>query len=546
MPVRGTDGGGEDAVEADTCTQLQGAADDSKDESGSTNCPPMNCNADKKTDKCGGNFNPDAQIVHRPSLKGEVDRRDTFDKESRDERRSKNRSEEAANPPCTKNEVDRRGPIALLNDMIDKESRDERRSKNKNEESASRSCTKDEAHRRGPLALLSVILDKENRDEGRSNNTSRGSQVEDRPSTKDEDEDEIAKDEVGVVPVDAYHTELREGSGQKESQEKKESESAESASSEKASFAEGTAGNKETGDKSSGDEERQEKNEAGSTASTSSQKEADGKDTAVKKTVNNSKALEKETDDNISSLEPKSQLENTSKEERAVEEDNSPDKENDAKSSRNESQEPKGGNGILIVTDNTSLVNGAKDSSREPKKRSMNKHVGKTTVENEVAFVSSSNKRKLQDQSAESLVKRRFESVKQQPTDQPHLHQHHFLMNPHVMDPQMANLHNQQMMYWGQQMPPPQNFMHGFIPPNVLADAAAQQQMMMMMGQRTPEMPFPKGRCHRVILTLPPPDTKLGILLDDNITFGLPELKSVATNSPIRPQIPEDFQSKCW
>mmetsp|Transcript_21514 Transcript_21514/g.38933 ORF Transcript_21514/g.38933 Transcript_21514/m.38933 type:complete len:715 (-) Transcript_21514:63-2207(-) len=77
------------------------------------------------------------------------------------------------------------------------------------------------------------------------------------------------------------------------------------------------------------------------------------------------------------------------------------------------------------------------------------------------------------------------------------------------------------------------------------------QQMMKVFGQgkaqgtsktsSEPMHPIPQGACLRVILTLPPPSVKLGILLDDNTTFGMPELKSVAKNSPIRSQIPVAF-----
>mmetsp|Transcript_33202 Transcript_33202/g.59805 ORF Transcript_33202/g.59805 Transcript_33202/m.59805 type:complete len:780 (-) Transcript_33202:33-2372(-) len=133
------------------------------------------------------------------------------------------------------------------------------------------------------------------------------------------------------------------------------------------------------------------------------------------------------------------------------------------------------------------------------------------------------------------------------------------MMNPQMMNPQMANsqmmnpqMMNPQMMYWGQPSPH-LNLMQGMIPPLVQAAQAniAAQRMMMMMGQGTsrtelnPTPPIPPGNCHQVILTLPPPSMKLGILLDDNTIFGLPELKSVATNSPIRNQIPEVFHRDC-
>jgi len=56
---------------------------------------------------------------------------------------------------------------------------------------------------------------------------------------------------------------------------------------------------------------------------------------------------------------------------------------------------------------------------------------------------------------------------------------------------------------------------------------------------------IPEGRRQAVKLTLPPPGVKLGILLNDCPILSLPELKKLAEDSPLCPQIPLSFQTNC-
>mmetsp|Transcript_4232 Transcript_4232/g.9547 ORF Transcript_4232/g.9547 Transcript_4232/m.9547 type:complete len:724 (+) Transcript_4232:7176-9347(+) len=140
-------------------------------------------------------------------------------------------------------------------------------------------------------------------------------------------------------------------------------------------------------------------------------------------------------------------------------------------------------------------------------------------------------------------------------------------LNPQTMNPQIMNaqisqmmmnaqnsqmMMNPQMMDWGQ-LPP--HLLQGMIPPlghpNHAANIAAQKMLMMRGGASSGTNPNPMPptaqdfNCRQLILTLPPPNTKLGILLDNNTTLGMPELKSVAMNSPIRKQIPLQYQKDC-
>jgi len=47
------------------------------------------------------------------------------------------------------------------------------------------------------------------------------------------------------------------------------------------------------------------------------------------------------------------------------------------------------------------------------------------------------------------------------------------------------------------------------------------------------------------VITLPLPNTRLGVSLHTNAALGLPELKGVAESSPIQSQIPEQFHKDC-
>jgi len=50
---------------------------------------------------------------------------------------------------------------------------------------------------------------------------------------------------------------------------------------------------------------------------------------------------------------------------------------------------------------------------------------------------------------------------------------------------------------------------------------------------------------HMVCISLPPPDTKLGISIGYNSTQSMPELKNVADNSPIRTHFPQNLTKNC-
>jgi len=118
------------------------------------------------------------------------------------------------------------------------------------------------------------------------------------------------------------------------------------------------------------------------------------------------------------------------------------------------------------------------------------------------------------------------------------------MMNSQMMFPwNMQNMQNMQMVQAAQanmQVNMQANMA-------VAQQAQAAQQMMMILArqQANAKKPVPPGQCYQLNLTLPPPEQKLGLLLDDNVTYGLPELKNVASNSSIRRQIPAAYQKDC-
>ncbi|KAL9188239.1 hypothetical protein ACHAXT_006617 [Thalassiosira profunda] len=73
---------------------------------------------------------------------------------------------------------------------------------------------------------------------------------------------------------------------------------------------------------------------------------------------------------------------------------------------------------------------------------------------------------------------------------------------------------------WGSQLPP---------------GLGAPQRMVTVMQRMVAST---GGNVHHVVLTLPPPKTKLGMILDDNQTYNLPQLMGLTPASPMLHQLP--------